>query len=122
MITSAITRGLSMTRQHDIPSSSLPDVCTEGREEEQQAHVKVLDNMWQLRVPEGLEAAHQARDAAVHATQPLNGTAVVDQIAETFLCFNHHCKEENHGLKAILPILFILGFPACFLCPLSPFQ
>lgn len=90
MINLAIKYQLSMIRQHVIPSLSLPDVCTEGREEEQQAHVKVFDNMWQLRVPEGLEAAHQPWDAAVHTTHPLNGTVVVDQIAETFLCFNHH--------------------------------
>lgn len=74
----------------DIPSPCLPDVCTEGCEKEQETHVKVLDDMRQLRVPESLQPAHQSRDTAVHTTQSLNGTAVVNQITQAFLCFNHH--------------------------------
>lgn len=67
-----------------------PDVSTKSSEEEQQAHVEVLDNVRKVRVSESLQPAHQSWDAAVYTTHPLNKGAVVDQITQTLLSFNHH--------------------------------
>lgn len=76
-----------------LPAS--PNVSTEGSEQKEQPHVKVLDSVWQVGVFECLESTHESWDGTVHTTQTLDGAAIEHKVAQAFLCFSHNCGKES---------------------------